>query len=54
MYYKKLINNSKIDIFVSGIVRRRYYRKIETNSEVIALAQREPIYAKTIFKGRSK
>lgn len=45
-YYKKLINNSKIDIFVSGIVGEDIIEKIETNSEVIALAQREPIYAK--------
>lgn len=49
-YYKKLINNSKIDIFVSGIVGEDIIEKIETNSEVIALAQREPIYAKPSLK----
>lgn len=45
-YYKKLINNSKIDIFVSGIVEDDIIKKIEANSEIVSLHQRKPIYAK--------
>ena len=49
-YYKKLINNSKIDIFVSGIVGEDIIKKIETNSEIVSLGQREPIYEKPSLK----
>ncbi len=46
--YKELINNSKIDIFVSGdMLSNEIIKKIETNNKIKELKEREAIYVET-------
>lgn len=43
-YYKKLIQTSKIDIFISGIVDEKVYEFVENTDEVKNLKPRKPEY----------
>lgn len=46
-YYQKLINECKIDIFVSGIVDENTENVIKNNENIAKLGEREPQYNKT-------
>lgn len=46
-YYKKLINECKIDIFVSGIVDEETVKIIKENENIENLCQRKPVYEPT-------
>lgn len=43
-YYKELINNCKIDIFISGNVDEKIYNEIESNKIINELKERNPKY----------
>lgn len=43
-YYKNLINECKIDIFISGIVNESIYSVVKSNQEIGKLKEREPQY----------
>lgn len=46
-YYQKLINECKIDIFVSGIIDEKTENIIKNNENIIKLKDREPQYNET-------
>jgi len=43
-YYKELINNCKIDIFVSGLIDEQIVDFVKTNENIEKLEEREPKY----------
>lgn len=45
-YYKELIGQCKIDIFVSGDIKEDITKNIEENENIKQLSQREPVYVK--------
>lgn len=45
-YYKELIGQCKIDIFVSGDIKEDITKNIEENENIKQLNQREPVYVK--------
>lgn len=52
-YYKKLISECKVDIFISGDVDEKVKKILEENVSIKNLNERQPIYAKKSEKANS-
>ena len=52
-YYKELINDCKIDIFISGILEEGLEKEISENENIIKLSERKPNYNKCVLEEKN-